>query len=95
MRIGNAQAETLKAIEKDQTERLDRIAADQTEALNKLAHEQVEKLEAINRSLEEEKATLNETVSSLTQKVKVAYIIAGGTATITVIHLLLNILGVL
>lgn len=95
MRIGNAQAETLKAIEKDQTERLDRIAADQAEALDKLAHEQVEKLEAINKSLEEEKATLNETVSSLTQKVKVAYIIAGGTATITVIHLLLNILGVL
>lgn len=95
MRIEIAQAETLKSIEKGQAERLDKMAAAQADTLAKLNHEQVEKMQAINKSLEEEKATLNETVSSLAQKVKIAYIVAGGTVTITVIHLLLNILGVL
>ena len=60
-----------------------------------MSREQVEWLESTNKSLEEEKVTLKENITALTQKVKTAYIVAGGAAAVTVVHILLSILGVL
>lgn len=93
--IGNEQARALKNIESTQTERLEQISKEQTESFDRLSNEQDKKLEEINKSLEEEKCSLNQTVADLTHKIKIAYMIAGGASAITVIHVLLNVLGVL
>lgn len=82
--IAKAQSATLSSIEKAQVDRL-----------NQISIAQVEKLEAINKSLEEEKSTLNEMVTTLARKIKIAYILAGGAASISIIHLLFNIIGIL
>lgn len=90
-----SQAQTLGQIAKAQSETLSSIEKAQVDRLNQISIAQVEKLEEINKSLEEEKSTLNEMVTTLARKIKIAYILAGGTASITIIHLLLNIIGIL
>lgn len=93
--LTEAQSAAFEKMENTQTERLDKITQEQTDTLAQIAKEQVESLRKINTSLEEEKIKLNETVSLFSQKAKIAYIVAGSSVAITVIHILLNILGVL
>ena len=104
--IENAQAEKLGQIAENQSSALDamkkaqddlfaQISNEQSEMLAQISREQVEWLESTNKSLEEEKASLKENITALTQKVKTAYIVAGGAAVVTVVHMVLSILGVL
>lgn len=90
-----SQAQTLGQISKAQFATLSSIEKAQVDRLNQISKAQVEKLEAINKSLEEEKSTLNEMVTTLARKIKIAYILAGGAASITIIHLFFNIIGIL
>ena len=89
------QADKLNSIEKTQANCLNQISIEQTEILDKISKAQAEKLEAINKSLEEEKSVLNVKITTLVQKVKIAYILAGGAAFIVAIQLVLNIIGVI
>ncbi len=93
--IEKAQSESLKQIAEAQSIALAALENEQKEQLSQIAKDYTKKLEAINKSLDEEKAALTGTVTNLTQKVKTAYIVAGASAAITVIHLILNIMGVL
>lgn len=93
--IERIHTDRLSQIEIAQAEQLNAIHKDQAEALAQIDREQAEKFEIINKSLEEEKIVLNEAIANLTQKIKIAYIVAGGATAITVIHLFLSILGVI
>lgn len=93
--IENAQAEKLGQIAENQSSALDAMKKAQDDQFAQMSREQVEWLESTNKSLEEEKVTLKENITALTQKVKTAYIVAGGAAAVTVVHILLSILGVL
>ena len=77
------------------SEAVDSLKNEQNEKLDEIERSQIAKLEKINKSLEEEKAQLNEKVSTLTTKVKYLYYVAGGAASITIIQLILNIFGVI
>lgn len=92
--IENAQAEKLGQIAENQSSALDAMKKAQDDQFAQMSREQVEWLESTNKSLEEEKVTLKENITALTQKVKTAYIVAGGAAAVTVVHILLSILGV-
>jgi len=93
--IERAQTEELEKIRTAQTEHLEKIESAHSERLTQLSQEQSEKLKEINDALENEKSALKNTVATLSQKVKVAYIVAACAGGITIIHLLLNIFGVL
>lgn len=93
--FSKVQSDRLHQFEQFQADRLNQISKEQTDSLDQIASEQVKKLEAINQSLEEEKSALSETVSALTQKFKTACILAGGTAFIATIHLILNMIGIM
>ena len=88
------QEAAISKIENTQKEKFEELLESQSLTLKQIANEQSGKLEQIYQSLEAEKNALNEQVNALTQKVKLLYIIAGSTAALTVIQLLLNILGV-
>lgn len=93
--IAKEQATTLSKIAKEQAEKIEQLTANQSKVLEQIALEQSEKLAEISAAFETEKATLNEKVSVLTQKVKLSYYIAGSAVAITIIQLLLNIFGVI
>ena len=93
--IAKEQDTTLSKIAKEQAEKIEQLSANQSKVLEQIALEQSEKLAEISAAFETEKATLNEKVSVLTQKVKLSYYIAGSAAAITIIQLLLNIFGVI
>lgn len=93
--ISAAQSATLENIKTTYNARLDQLTKSQTEVLDQIAKTQIERLNTINKSLEEEKSALNETVATLTLKIKIAYALSGGAVFIAVIQLLLNITGVL
>lgn len=90
-----AQAEKLADLDRAQADQLEHIAATQAQALDQLHQQQMEQLTRINQSLEEEKAALNHTVTTLTQRLKFAYIAAGGALAVSLLHFILNLTGVL
>ena len=63
--------------------------------LEQLSSQQSEKLAEKAESFDEEKAPLNEQVSVLTQKVKIAYLATGGASVLVLLQFLLNVLGVM
>lgn len=89
------QASAIKRIEKIQDEKFEELLVNYASSLERITSEQSSKLEKIYQSLEDEKAVLSEQVNALTKKVKFSYIVAGGTAALAIIQLILNILGVL
>lgn len=80
---------------KTQADELSRISQEQESALEAMNKTQNESMDSLVNTIEKEKASLQETVVMMKQKLKTAYIIAGTTAVLTVIHLVLNIVGVL
>ena len=90
-----AQEDSLKEIKETQTTALKEIEETQFEKLDQIHKDQTERFDEIKCTVDEEKTALAETVSKLTSKVKTAYIVAGGACAITIIHLLLNVLGVI
>lgn len=89
------QSLTLSQIDKTQKETLEQLSKSQSTTLEQISNEQSANWEKIIKSLEEEKTALNEQVSSITQKVKFSYIVAGGAAALTIAQLFLNALGVI
>ena len=89
------QSLTLSKIEKTQKETLEQLSKGQSATLEQISNEQSANWEKIIKSLEEEKTDLNEQVSSITQKLKFSYIVAGGAAALTIAQLLLKALGVI
>lgn len=89
------QAHKLATMETAQTKSLEELSARQDETHRKLMEAQAEQFEMIRNSLEEKNAALNEQVSILKQSIKNFYIFTGGMAAVSIIHLLLNIMGVL
>lgn len=90
-----SQTKKIEDIGRHYSEAVDSLKNEQNEKLDEIERSQIAKLEEINKSLEEEKAQLNEKVSTLTTKVKYLYYVAGGAASITIIQLILNIFGVI
>jgi chromosome segregation ATPase len=90
-----SQASALERISQDQTLALESIKEAQADKLEQVSKDQLDQLAHINRSLEEEKKSLHSTVDKLTQKIKTAYIVAGTAATLTVVHIILNIIGII
>lgn len=82
--LKESQAIALKEIEKTEEQKLDQIHDDQAQQLT-----------SIKNTVDEEKRILADTVASLTLKVKIAYLVAGGASVITIAHLLLSVLGVI
>jgi len=56
---------------------------------------QQENMNQLVRSLAAERSTLNEYLETVNKKLIVAYVVAGGTTILTVIHLILNVVGIL
>ena len=105
-KLEESQAEQLRAMQKTQETVLNQLKESQTSALNEIGKLESEKLEQIHKdqaqqltsikdTVDNEKRILTDTVASLTLKVKIAYLVAGGASAITIIHLLLSILGVI
>lgn len=90
-----SQTEKIQDMDKHYSDAVDNLTNEQKEMLAEIEKNQIAKLEKINKSLEEEKAQLNEQVSILSTKVKYLYYVAGGVASITIIQLILNIFGVI
>lgn len=95
----NKQLETLDQSHQAQLE-LIRTTMNETDlafreqlASSEQAHQ--ENMDRLVLSLSEEKATLTEQLSSMTQQLKIAYFIAGGAAAVSVIHIVLNALGII
>ena len=61
--------------------------------LERNTKEQETRLAKTEKAFDEEKVALNEQVSILVQKVKIANYVAGGAAVLMVIQLLWNLLG--
>lgn len=93
--IAKEQAITLARIEKEQKDGLTQLSEKQAEVLEQLSTQQRDKLAEITKSYEEEKLALNAQISNLTQKVKIACIVAGGAGALALLQLLLNVLGVM
>jgi len=91
----DSQTKKIEDIDRHYSEAVDNLKDEQNEKLDEIERSQIAKLEEINKSLEEEKAQLNEQVSTLTTKVKYLYYVAGGAASFTIIQLILNIFGVI
>lgn len=105
-KLEESQAEQLRAMQKTQETVLNQLKESQTSALNEIGKLESEKLEQIHEdqaqqltsikdTVDNEKRILTDTVASLTLKVKIAYLVAGGASAITIIHLLLSIWGVI
>lgn len=90
-----AQAETLQNMKTAQNDSLDAFERAHSEFVDRVKLEQEKSLKEFNKSLESEKTDLENTVNGLKQKVKMAYIVAGGATAVTVLHLLLSIFEVL
>lgn len=82
-------------IKDEQAARLNEIEQAQETAIEENRREQNEQLDAMKKVLEEEKNFLAATVAALAQKVKIAYLVAGGAAILAAINFLLSIFGVL
>ena len=89
------QNEALSRMQDIQNEKLDEIAKEHQAALSKLSEEQNTKLDLINSEIQLEKDALNNQSLILTKKMKIAYIVAGSSITLSIIHIILNILGVI
>lgn len=89
------QSFTLSNIERSQEEALEQLSKSQSEALDQISKEQSANWEQAIKLLEEEKNALNKQVTVIAQKAKLAYIVAGGAATLTIVQLILNVLGII
>lgn len=93
--LTEVQTAKLSDIEEAQEKTFEQLSKSQTATLEQISNEQSAHWGKIVKSLEEEKTALNEQVSSITQKVKFSYIVAGGAAVLSVVQLFLNVLGVI
>ena len=93
--IANEQAVTLGNIERTHNETLERLSKSQAEVLEQLSKEQSDKWSETIKKLEDEKAVLNEQVTTIAQKAKYAYFVAGGAAALTLLQFVLNVLGII
>lgn len=93
--LSKSQTSFLNNIERTQSEKLDEIAKEHDVFLSKLSEEQNENLDSINTAIQLEKDALREQANVLDKKMKIAYIVAGSSAAITIIHVILNVLGVI
>ena len=78
-----------------QSEKLDEIEKEHKAAISKLSEEQNTKLDLINSEIQLEKDALSSQSLILTKKMKIAYIVAGSSVALSIIHMILNILGVI
>ncbi len=65
------------------------------DTLNNIKKVQNEKFNSIDTSFQSEKKFCRKQIVNLTQKIKISYIVAGTSVAITIIHITLNILGVM
>lgn len=93
--ISAEQLSAIRRIENEQREKLKQMAEGQNSMLERIADQQSSQLAGMEKSLEEEKSSLNAQVDSLARKVKTAYIVAGGAVVFTLLQLFLNVLGVM
>ena len=93
--LQKSQADTLEQIATAQAEELKQFQEEQTVRIDQVSQEQMDQLSEMNKSLEEEKTVLNDKVTSLLQKVKISYAVAGGAAVLTILQLLLNLAGII
>lgn len=104
--MAHTQEQQLIGIHQAQEERLAQLAVLQDETLEELRNSQKIVLEqmtkaqekqyaAMKADLAEEKRLIDEKTTLLDKKAKITYIIAGGTAAVAIIQLILNIMGVL
>lgn len=93
--LSTSQIKALDIIEKTQSEKLKAISKEYTETLSNMVEEQKDKFDSMNAFIQSEKEFLNKQSSLLSKKMKIAYIITGSSAAITLLHIILNILGVI
>ena len=93
--LSTSQTKALDIIEKTQSEKLKAISKEYTETLSNMVEEQKDKFDSMNAFIQSEKELLNKQSNLLSKKMKIAYIIAGSSAAITLLHIILNILGVI
>ena len=93
--LRKSQALALNNIEKAQNEKLEEISKEHTDVLSTFIQSQNERFNSINSVIEREKDALRNQSYILNKKIKIAYIIAGSTTTITIIQIILNLLGVI
>lgn len=93
--IANEQAVTLDKIERTQEKTLERLSKSQAEVLEQLSKVQSDNWAETVKKLEDEKAVLNEQVTTIAQKAKYAYFVAGGAAALTLLQFVLNVLGII
>ena len=93
--IKKSQAMVLAQLTELQTEKLMQFEKAQTEALSKVSKECHGRITNIGNSWAEEKSSLNSKVITLTQKLKIVYILAGGFAAFSILQFLLNLMGII
>ena len=93
--LSTSQIKALDIIEKTQSAKLKAISKEYTETLSNMVEEQKDKFDSMNAFIQSEKELLNKQSNLLSKKMKIAYIIAGSSAAITLLHIILNILGVI
>ena len=93
--IKKEQEDILTHISETQAEDMRKLKAAQDKKLDQITKEQFDKLSEINQSIEAEKLALNDKVTSLLQRVKVAYAVAGGAIALSIVHLVFSFAGIL
>ena len=88
--VAKAFAQDLDGFRKEQAAAIEVANREQNERIESLSKEQAVKIKELSDAHSAEMELLNETISTLKTKLKIAYIIAGSTAVITVAHLILN-----
>lgn len=83
-------SQDLDGFRKEQAVAIEVANREQNERIESLSKEQAAKIKELSDAHCAEMELLNETISTLKTKLKIAYIIAGSTAVITVAHLILN-----
>ena len=93
--IHQAQEKHLAQLTVLQDETLEELKNSQEIVLEKMIKEEEKQYAAMKADLAEEKRLVDEKTAQLDKKAKITYVIAGGTAAVAIIQLILSIMGVL
>lgn len=91
----SAVEEELPHMQDAQNEKLNEMANKQQSILSEFSEKQSKKLDLINSEIQSEKEKFNKQLLILTTKMRIAYIIAGSSAALSIIYIILNALGVI
>lgn len=93
--INETQNNTLALMSEEQKSTLEELKALQEEKLALIASKQDEKMTSVLEEIEAEKAALKNSAALLERRARIAYIIAGSSVAIAVIHIILSAMGVI